>query len=211
MTTLSFKNAVAALENLDVIIYPTETFYAIGGSTMSTQVVEKVYKIKERDKVLPLPVIIGDLSQLSMLTEQVCQYTERLITKFWPGPLTIIMPARKELPQLLTAGTGRVAVRFSSHCEAAQLAMDAGVPLISSSANISGQPPVTRPEDLDPELVKRVNGAVYSGGKEPRGGEASTIVELAHLNGNGKMLHILREGAISAATLIKMGFSCHIK
>lgn len=211
MNTLSFEKAVQTLRNMEALIYPTETFYAVGGSALSVQAVANIYSVKERDKILPLPVIIGDLSQLAMIADDVGADVETLISKFWPGPLTIILPARPDLPPLLTAGTGRVAVRLSSHLEASHLAQEAGFPLISSSANLSGQEPVTQPEDLDIALLHACKGAVYSGGEKPKGGKPSTIIELVAMPGSGKMLHILREGAIPASSFIKLGFACYIK
>lgn len=211
MKNLSFEEAVEILQKLELLIYPTETFYAIGGSALNAESVAAVYAAKERDKILPLPVIIGDLSQLDMVASEVGPDVETLIGKFWPGPLTIILPARPDLPNLLTAGTGRVAVRLSSHFEASRLAMAAGFPLISSSANLSRQAPAMRPEDLDPMLVEAVNGAVYTQGTSPRGGYPSTIVELVSMTGSGKMLHVLREGAISVSSFISLGFACYIK
>lgn len=210
MNTLSFKQAVEVLRALEILIYPTETFYAIGGSALNAKAVAKVYSAKERDKHLPLPIIIGDLSQLALLTDKIDSDVESLIGKFWPGPLSILLPAKPELPPLLTAGTGRVAVRLSSHDESSRLAQIAGFPLVSSSANLSGQDPVVCAEDLDIALVHAAKGAVYCGGAKPQGGAPSTIVELTEVTGGGKMLHILREGAIPAANFIKLGFACYI-
>lgn len=211
MNALFFDQAVEILQKLKLLIYPTETFYAIGGSALNMHTVNAVYTAKERDKILPLPVIIGDLSQLDMVAAKVSPDVETLIGKFWPGPLTIILPARDDLPNLLTAGSGRVAVRLSSHLEASRLAQAAGVPLISSSANRSGQTPVTQPEDLDPALIKATKGAVYTGGQAPQGGHPSTIIEIVNVAGSGKMLYILREGAIPVSSFIKLGFACYIK
>lgn len=211
MKILSFEEAVAALQAQGSIIYPTETFFALGGSALNAQVVAGVYSAKGRDKHLPLPVIIGDLSQLGMVTDELGPDIESIISKFWPGPLTIILPAQSKLPPLLTAGSGRVAVRLSSHFEACSLAQSAGFPLISSSANLSGQAPVTRVADLNPALLKAVGGRVFAGGEAPQGGTPSTIIEMVSVPGGGKMLHILREGAIPAARFIQLGFACYIK
>lgn len=209
MQSLSFEQAVSTLQNFDILIYPTETFFALGCSALSVQAIAAIYGTKARDKALPLPVIIGDIAQLAMLTDKIGHDEEALIGKFWPGPLTIIFQARAELPPLLTAGTGRVAVRLTSHSEAARLAKIAGSPLVSSSANISGQPPVTRVADLDPELVRDTRGAVYAGGKAPAGGKPSTIVELVKVNHGGNMLHILREGAVPSSCFSDLGFTCY--
>lgn len=210
MKSLFFEQAVTRLQNLNVLIYPTETFFALGCSALSSQAVAAVYSAKSRDKALPLPVIIGDMDQLSMLTGKIGSDEEALAGEFWPGPLTIVFPARADLPPLLTAGTGRVAVRLSSHSEASRLAKIAGFPLVSSSANISGQPPVTRPDDLSPEIIRATRGAVYAGGKGPKGGAPSTIVELVNVENGSKMLRILRKGAVPASSFSKLGFACYL-
>lgn len=209
MKSLSFEEAVATLQNFGLLIYPTETFFALGCSALNVQAVAAVYGAKDRDKTTPLPVIIGDISQLEMVTGEIGADEEMLINTFWPGPLTIIMPARSALPTLLTAGTGRVAVRLSSHHEASRLAMAAGFPLVSSSANMSGRPPASRPEELDPEIIRAARGAVYTGGDAPCGGQASTIVELVNAKHEGRMLHILREGAVPVSSLSALGFACY--
>lgn len=209
MNSLSFEQAVSHLQALNLLIYPTETFFALGCSALNGQSVAAVYSAKRRDKALPLPVIVGDMEQLSMVAAKVGSDEETLINKFWPGPLTIILPARADLPPLLTAGTGRVAVRISSHPEAARLAKAAGFPLVSSSANISGQEPVTQVKDLAPALVRAANGGIYTGDTHPQGGAPSTIVELVDVQNAGKMLHILRQGAIPASQFSKLGFACY--
>lgn len=211
MKTLSFEEAVEKLQNLELLVYPTETFFAVGGSALSASTVTAVYKAKKRDKDLPLPVIIGDLSQLEMLTGELDPDVEMLIGQFWPGPLTIIVPAGPLVPPLLTAGTGRVAVRLSAHFEASSLAQSAGFPIISSSANLSGRPPVISVEELDPDIINATGGAIYAEGMIPSGGAPTTIVELCGVRGGGKMLHVLREGAIPASSFIKLGFACNIK
>lgn len=209
MASITFEQAVAALRNQDVLLYPTETFYAVGCSALSARAVAAVYSAKERNKALPLPVIIGRPEQLALVAARVLPDAETLMRSFWPGPLTLLLPARSDLPPPLTAGTGRVAVRLSSHPAAARLAAEAGFPIVSSSANISGRPPVTRPEDLDPALLRAVRGALYTGGEAPLGGAPSTIVELVNLNGQGRMLHILREGAVPAESFARLGFACY--
>ena len=211
MNTLTFEEAVSTLQQLEILIYPTETFFAVGGSALSAQAVAKVYRAKARDKNLPLPVIIGDLSQLDMLTGEISQDAKTLINRFWPGPLTIILPARPDIPEMLTAGTGRVAVRLSPHFEASRLALAAGFPLVSSSANLSGKKPVTSAEELDQGLALAAKGAIYTGGLAPAGGAPSTIIELLEVRGGGRMLHILREGAVPAASFINLGLVCNIK
>lgn len=211
MNLLDFQNAVDILQQERLIIYPTETFYALGGNALSSKSVAGVYKAKERDKLSPLPVIIGDLNQLEMVAAEVTQDEEALIEHFWPGPLTILFPARPNLPRMLSGGTGKVAVRLSAHPAATRLSMAAGFPLISSSANISRKPPAESTGALDPQLLEAVNGAVYDEAPFPSGYMPSTIVEVANYRQHGKFLHVLRKGAVPIHAFTELGFACYVK
>jgi L-threonylcarbamoyladenylate synthase len=114
------------------------------------------------------------------------------------------MPARLRTPDLLTGGTGKIAVRISSHPVCAGLTLTLGEPITSSSANISGQSPVTRVEDIDPQLVSSSDG-VLDGQPAPDGGLSSTLIE--QNEDDPAIFHILRPGAISAEELLGAGFT----
>ncbi len=209
MNSLSLQDAVQVLRGNGVLVYPTETFYAIGGNALSRDAVAAVYAAKERDKHFPLPVIIGDFSQLELIADCSSHHAMDLAECFWPGPLTILFTASASLPTLLTGGTGKVAVRLSSHPAARDLCLEAGFPLISSSANISNRPPVTDKARLDSVLLNSIGGALYDAAPLPEGGEPSTIVEVANTAVGGRFIRILRQGAISADKLMDLGFACH--
>ncbi len=205
---LSLADAVAALRTGGILVYPTETFYGLGCDAMSPDAVGTVYAAKKRPYGLPLPVIIGERGQLNSIVSQVFPAAERLMDCFWPGPLSIIFPARKDVPDLLTAGTRRIAVRLSSHPGAASLCRESGLVLTSSSANISGTPPVTRVDALDPELAPLVSG-VFEAQPAPAGGEPSTIVDIVPGKDGQGDIRILRQGVISLEVLNQAGFSAH--
>jgi len=150
----------------------------------------------------PLPLVAADESQL----ELVCRIPDGLLPLlrvFWPGPLTAVLPARLRVPEILSCGTGTVAVRITAHPVCRSLALAAGEPLTASSANISGKLPVTRAEDLDPELVRGVDG-VLDAPPAPDGGEPSTLIE-PH-GDDPRRIHIVRPGAISVQSLEAAGF-----
>ena len=148
----------------------------------------------------PLPLILGNWEQLDMIAKVPDGFMP-LLERFWPGPLSVLLPARLRVPDILTGGTGRVAVRLSSHPVARALAEAVGEPITSSSANISGTPAVVSAGQLDKELLVSVKG-VLDEPPTPAGGLPSTLVERLE---NGK-LHILRSGAITPAELIAAGF-----
>lgn len=127
------------------------------------------------------------------------------LSVFWPGPLTLLLPAREGLPEALTGGTGRIALRVSPHPAARALALACRFPIVSSSANISGRPPVTQAAELDAELLAALRPGVdgiFDLPPAPGGGLASTIVEPL----GSRRLLLRREGALSAETLARAGF-----
>lgn len=189
----------AALREGKVVAFPTETFYGLACDALNPDAVGAVYTVKHRPYRLPLPVIIGERTQLAAIAGELSPLAGQLMDMFWPGPLSIILPALPEVPDLLTAGTGRIAVRHSSHPGAAELCRVSGLVLTASSANRSGVAPVTSPEDLDPEIMSQIEG-VYAAKPMPGGGAPSTIVDIL-ADGRGETVRVLREGAVSAARL----------
>ncbi|CAK7064257.1 MAG: Threonylcarbamoyl-AMP synthase [Desulfovibrio sp.] len=196
---LDLDAASHALKAGKVVAFPTETFYGLACDALNPDAVGAVYAVKQRPYRLPLPVIIGGRNQLDDIVAAIPPVAEKLMEAFWPGPLSIIFPASPEVPDLLTAGTGRIAVRYSSHPAAAELCRVSGLVLSASSANVSGLAPVTAAEELDPDVLAEIAG-VYVDGPQPKGGEPSTIVDILADGGDGTV-RILREGAISARRL----------
>lgn len=202
--TLSIPEAVQALQSGKVIIYPTETFYALGGDAFNAKAVASVYRIKERSAHFPLPLIIPEMEAVKRLAQHIPQTAARLMTIFWPGPLTLLLPARKDLPSFVLSGSEYVAVRQSSHSIAGKLAKESGCILTASSANISGFPPVWHHENLSERLVGACDGVVTEE-PFPKGGAPSTIVRIEYAHGREKVC-IRRAGAISKSDLEGAGF-----
>jgi L-threonylcarbamoyladenylate synthase len=126
---------------------------------------------------------------------------EELARKFWPGPLSIVAEVDPRVSPLAKDHTGRSAVRMSPHVIAARLCHEAGAPLVSSSANRSGLPPVCRPDELDSELVRDSGALVIASTPWPGGGLPSTLVKIA----GTESVRILRAGAISTREIIAAG------
>ncbi len=188
--------AVRFLKSGGIIAYPTETFYAIGVNAMDEGALKKLYKLKGRPQKKPLPVIIGDKKRLKTLIKRLSPQAEKLIKRFWPGPLTIVFEASLDIPELLTAKTGKIAVRIPGEKIALGLLKKAGFPITSTSANPSGKPPATRPEKVIKYFGNRIV-LLIDGGKTP-GGKPSTIVDVT-----GPM-KILREGAVSSRVILDL-------
>jgi Sua5/YciO/YrdC/YwlC family protein len=202
--TLDLQMACAALQSGSVIAFPTETFYGLACDALNPDAVGAVYAMKQRGYGLPLPVVIGDIADLDRVAVDIHPLAHRLIDAYWPGPLSILFTASPEVPDLLTAGTGRIAVRFSPHPGSIALCRTSGCVLSSSSANVSGNPPAVTPEEIDPALGNSLAG-VYVAPPAPLGGKPSTIVEIIS-SGTHSALRILREGAVSGEQLRSAGF-----
>lgn len=200
MRHLSMPEAVEAVSSGRLIVYPTETFFGIGGLALREEAVLRVYQAKKRSPSEPLPVIIGREDQLLLLVEQVPDAMVALLRVLWPGPLTVIFPAGAEVPAALTAGGAKVAVRLTSHPAARELCLHCG-PLTASSANIAGQPPTTRAGGVSAELLRACTG-VLDAAPSPKGGQPSTLIEMIEPG----VLRIARPGAISPAALRQLGW-----
>jgi L-threonylcarbamoyladenylate synthase len=183
------SEAVAALRGGGVVIYPTETFYALGGDPRSASVVDRVFVLKGRDFSKPLPLIASDRSAVRSVVSQWPASAEALAGTFWPGPLSLLLPASSSVPPRLHAGTGRLAVRVSPHPLARVLAEALGGLIISTSANLSGEPACRRLDEIDALLLTGVD-AVLSGG-DLEGRQPSTIVDPTV-----EPPRLVREGAI---------------
>lgn len=184
-----------------LVVYPTETFYALGCLATIHAAVERVVAVKGRPADKPLPLIVSDWEMVADFV-RLRGAEERLARKFWPGPLSIVTRVDPAVSALARDRAGFSAVRMTPHIIAAALCREAGGPLVSSSANRSGHPPVANPNDLDPELLKLSAALVVEAAPWPAGGLPSTLVRITETGA----FRILRAGAISADELVAEGF-----
>lgn len=190
-----------ALEAGEVVVYPTETLYAVGCDATNQSACEKVAAIKSRSETKPLPLIIGGLDMLEMVTDERPEAFGHLAKTFWPGPLSVLVKAVPSLPSLLSDEAGYTSVRWSGHPFAAELSRRLKKPIVATSANLSGRPPVAMPEDVDDDLLAHT-GAAYFDPPWPKGGSASTVIRVI----DASRLEVLREGAVSVKQLCDKGF-----
>jgi len=187
-------NAVAALKRGEVIVFPTETLYGLGADALDAAAVEKVCQLKGRDPYSPIPVLVADREMLGRLVAEVPSLAEKLIVRFWPGPLTIVLPARSDIPPPLINAKGGIGVRISSQPTATKLVEAVARPLTATSANPSGQPPAQTAEQAKKYFAGRVD--VFVDGGELTSRTGSTVVEVA-----GEAIRIIRAGDIGRSQL----------
>jgi L-threonylcarbamoyladenylate synthase len=187
--------AVAVLKAGGVLAYPTETFYGLGADASNESAVERIFTLKGRGFHNPVSVIVADENALRALVTEVPDKARILMKRFWPGPLTIVFKAAPSVSSRLTADTGKIGVRISSHPIAALLARELGAPLTATSANLSGQN-----ETVSAAAVKASLGdlpdMIIDSGKTP-GRPGSTILDVTVFP-----FRVLREGAIPAGIIL---------
>jgi L-threonylcarbamoyladenylate synthase len=135
------QHAVDMLKKGGIVAYPTETFYGLGVKFDLEDSLKKLYKIKKRPEEKAMPLIIGNKDLLPVVTLSVNSMAVTLMEKFWPGPLTLIFPAKENLSDYITAGTRKVAVRIPGESFALNLAQSTTFPITATSANTSGTAP----------------------------------------------------------------------
>ena len=140
-----------------VIIYPTETFYAIGGDALNPKLGELLSQIKKRPADKPFPTLVGDFPTLEKLVAEWPAGAREFADRYWPGALTMVLPGHPNLPSAISGPDNSIAVRWSSHPLLHEIAETLNTPLISTSANLSTQPPTQKARDLNPAILARAD------------------------------------------------------
>lgn len=183
--------AVAALAAGELIVFPTETLYGVGCDALNEQALDRLRAVKQRGADKGVAVIVSDTAMLHLLSDDVSEHALRLGAAFWPGPLTILLPARADLPATLVLD-GHVGVRVPGHAIARQLARVLGRPIAAPSANPAGLVPAR-----DAAAARAYFGAAVACYIDdgPIAGAPSTLID------PGPPLRVLREGAIPHSAL----------
>jgi len=182
--------AAAVLRDGGLVGYPTETFYGIGADPCSDRAVDGLFRAKARPLTVPIPLIAESLDQLVAVSGGVSALARDLAERFWPGPLTLVIPSWKGLSVAIHGGQGTVAVRVPGHLVARSLCGAFGHPVTSTSANLSGGTP-SADADAVAALLASPLAMLLDGGRTP-GRRASTIVDVV-----SGVARLVRPGAIA--------------
>lgn len=174
--------------------FPTETVYGLGADALNPEAVGKVYAAKGRPSDNPMIVHISSKNDLSYLTFEITDDIRKLMDAFWPGPLTMVVPAAPVVPRVTTGGLDTVAVRMPSDPVAAALITSSETPIAAPSANLSGRPSPTSARHVIDDLDGRIDAIIQGG--DCQVGIESTVVDMT-----GAVPAVLRPGIITAERL----------
>ncbi|MFA4669794.1 L-threonylcarbamoyladenylate synthase [Pyrococcus kukulkanii] len=170
------KVAARLIREGKLVAFPTETVYGLGADALNERAVKRIFEAKGRPADNPLIVHIADFSQVYELAREVPEEAEMLARKFWPGPLTIVLPRRKVVPKVTTGGLDTVAIRMPAHEIALRLIKLSERPIAAPSANISGKPSPTSAEHVIDDFYGKIE-CIIDGG-ETKIGVESTVIDL---------------------------------
>ena len=190
LTEAELLKAAALLREGETVAFPTETVYGLGANALEPSAIKKIFEAKGRPSDNPLIVHIAERTDLEGLVAEITPLAEALMAAFWPGPLTLVMKKKPEVPGEVTGGLSTVAVRMPNHPLARALIKASGVPVAAPSANLSGRPSPTRCEDVIRDLEGKVACIVC--GTLSQIGLESTVVDVT-----GTVPVILRPGGVT--------------
>lgn len=193
-TEEDIKEAARILTDGGLVAFPTETVYGLGADALNSAAVGKVYAAKGRPSDNPMIVHISKEEQLLLLTDEVTEDMKKLMDAFWPGPMTMVVPAKAEVPRVTTGGLDTVAVRMPDNKTTLELIDEAETPLAGPSANLSGKPSPTTAQHVDDDLHGRIDAIIQ--GEACRVGIESTVVDMTSANPM-----ILRPGIVTRQQL----------
>jgi len=180
-----------------VIGVPTDTVYGVAADGRDPEAVARLYQVKERPADRPIPLLLADMTGVHQVVRAFPEPARRLARRFWPGPLTLVLPARPDLPTILLAGGDTVGVRVPNHDRLRDLIRRFARPLAATSANLSDRPPALTAADVVAQLGGRIP-LVLDDGPAPEG-QPSTVVDCT-----GPEPIVLRPGPIDEDTILKV-------
>jgi L-threonylcarbamoyladenylate synthase len=189
----ALDRALEVLQAGGLVAFPTDTVYGVGSLAFDAQGIDQLYRVKERQHTKAIPILLSRPEQLSQVSGEINTTVERLSERFWPGPLTLVLPRSTQLPANISQYT-TIGVRIPDHPVALALIDRAG-PLAVTSANLSGERNSRTAQEVFEQLAGRI-ALILDGGKTP-GGAPSTVVDCTT-----PQLRILRSGPISKQELM---------
>ena len=190
------EEAVRILRSGGVVVFPTDTLYGLGADAFSIRALERIFTIKLRPAEASLPLLVSCWDQVETVTRQTPESAHRLARRFWPGPLTLVLPKAEQLPLRVTGGKDTVAVRMPDHPVALEIIRRLDRPITGTSANRSGQQDSLDYKTVKAELGKDVDYIVQSG-PQPKGAP-STVIDLTT-----EFPTLLRQGALPMDEILR--------
>lgn len=186
----ALKECAKLIEWGRIVVFPTETVYGLGANAFDEDAIDMVFKAKNRPQDNPLIVHVPDLKMLKVIVESISENAQKLIDKFWPGPLSIVFKKNPVIADNVSCGLDTVAVRMPSHPVARELINLSRVPIAAPSANISGKPSGTLADHTIEDLKGKVDAIIDAG--NCKYGLESTVIDTT-----GKTPILLRPGGIT--------------
>jgi len=188
------ETAVQAIKNGELVAFPTDTFFALGADGLNSVAVDSVFTTKGRNPGTPVPLLVSDTSMADSLCADFPEELRKLAEKFWPGALTIVVPAADSVPPVVTAGTGTVGLRVPDHDVARKLIELSGVPITGTSCNLTGRDPIKEAAVVEQVFGDVINSCINS----DCGDSDAPSTVISYENGE---INVLRNGAISAESM----------
>jgi L-threonylcarbamoyladenylate synthase len=184
----NIHKAALAMKKSGLVIYPTDTVYGLGCDPFNVKAVEKVFKVKGERKSKPLPILASEMKAVERIAHMK-KDAKKIAKKYWPGPLTLVVPKKPALPSIVTCNLESVGVRIPNHKVALQLITLCGGLIVGTSANKTGEKPPKTAQEAASQLGERVD-IVLDGGQAPLSQESSIV------NLTSKTPKMIREGPI---------------
>ena len=182
-------NGAAIIRRGGVVAFPTDTLFGLGAGAYIEPAILRIFDIKKRPLSMALPLLLGDVSQIHEVASYLTDYGWRLVERFLPGGLTLVVHRSQIVKDIITARGNTVAIRIPDHPVALALIQGSGMPIVGTSANLSGQPNAGNADDIRAQLGDLVD-LIIDGGPPP-GGIESTVVDVT-----GVRPVIVRQGHI---------------
>ena len=194
---LTLKKVGQTIKNGGLAIFPTETVYGIGTNGLNKTAIENLYSVKQRPLNKPISLLVSSMDMINEIACEISDIEYKLIEAFFPGPFTIILKKKDNIPDILTAGNNTVGVRMPN-CEITQKLIEyADCPIAAPSANITGKPSGIKVADFVQDFYDKVDYIIHNG--DAKIGLASTIVQVTD-----GVPHILREGSITKEQILQV-------
>lgn len=178
-----------ALKEGKIVVFPTETVYGIGVNGLNKEAVKKLYEVKERPLDKPISLLVSDFEMIEKVAKNISELEYKIMKKYFPGPMTIVLDKKDIVPDEVTAKGSTVGIRMPDSEDILKIIKEAGVPIATPSANISGRPSGTNIEMIKNDFGDKVD--IYVDGGESKIGIPSTIVKV-----EDNEIKVLRQGSI---------------